>query len=79
MLQAAPGDRSGSADSGDVVVSGRITKYSETPTPAGGNDPGDFDYAHNVWKIMAVSLTFGNLILDKPFFEKREHCLSRQA
>jgi hypothetical protein len=41
------------------------TLYSETPTPAGGSDPGDFDYAHNVWKTMVVSSTFGNLTLDK--------------
>jgi hypothetical protein len=63
---AGPGDRNGSVDSGDIVVSDRITKYSETPTPSGGSDPGDFDYAYNsTWKATAVSSTFGNLDLVK--------------
>jgi hypothetical protein len=62
---AGPGDRGGADDSGDIVVSDRITKYSETPTPSGGGDPGDFDHAYNVWKSTAVSSTFGNLALDK--------------
>jgi hypothetical protein len=62
---AGPGDRNGAADSGDIVISDRITKYSETPTPAGGSDPGDLDYAQNTWSDSAVSSTFGNLALDK--------------
>ena len=63
---AGPGDRSGSADSGDIVVSDRITKYTETPTPSGGSDPGDFDYAYNsTWKDTAVSATFANLETSK--------------
>jgi hypothetical protein len=62
---AGPGDRNGMADSGDIVVSDRITKYSEIPTPTGGSDPGDLDYACNAWKDTAVSSTFGNLALDK--------------
>jgi hypothetical protein len=62
---AGPGDRNGAVNSGDVVVSDRITKYSETPAPAGGGDSGDFDYAQNTWKSTAVSSTFGNLALDK--------------
>jgi hypothetical protein len=62
---AGPGDRDGSADSGDVVVSDRVTKYSETPTPAGGGDTGNFDHALNTWKDTAVSTTFGSLELGK--------------
>ena len=59
---AGPGDRNGAADSGDIVVSDRITKYSETPTPAGGTDSGDFDYAYNPsWAGTAVAATFDNL------------------
>jgi hypothetical protein len=52
-------------DLGDVVISDRVTKYTETPTPAGGSDPGDFDYAANAWKGTAVSSTHSNLTLDK--------------
>jgi hypothetical protein len=52
-------------DLGDVVISDRVTKYTETPTPAGGSDPGDFDYAANTWKDTAVSSTYSNLTLDK--------------
>jgi hypothetical protein len=59
---AGPGDRNGAVDSGDIVVSDRITKYSETPTPAGGTDSGDFDYAYNAsWAGTAVAATFDNL------------------
>jgi hypothetical protein len=59
---AGPGDRDGAVSSGNVVVSDRITKHSEPPTPAGGSDPGDFDYAYNsAWKNTAVSATFANL------------------
>ena len=61
---AGPGDRNGAADSGDIVVSDRITKYSETPTPAGGTDSGDLDYAYNPsWVGTAVAATFDNLAL----------------
>jgi hypothetical protein len=62
---AGPGDRDGAADSGDIVISDRVTKYSETPTPSGGGDPGDLDFAQNTWKDTAVSSTFANLSLDK--------------
>jgi hypothetical protein len=59
---AGSGDRNGASDSGDIVVSDRITKYSETPTPAGGTDSGDFDYACNSsWAGTAVAATFDNL------------------
>jgi hypothetical protein len=43
---AGPGDRSGAAVSGTPILSNAISKYTETPTPAGGSDPGDFDYTH---------------------------------
>jgi hypothetical protein len=59
------GDRNGAADSGDVVVSDRITKFSEPPTPSGGSDPGDFDYAFNTWTQTGVSTYFDALSLDK--------------
>jgi hypothetical protein len=62
---AGPGDRDGEADSGDVVISDRITKYSETPTPAGGADNGSFDYALNTWRNTALSSTYSSLPLDK--------------
>jgi hypothetical protein len=59
---AGPGDRSGIDITGTIIVSDRITKYTETPTPAGGADPGDFDYAHNSsWAGTAVAATFDNL------------------
>jgi hypothetical protein len=62
---AGPGDRDGAADSGDIVVSDRIAKYSETPTPSGGTDPGDFDYAQNVtWAGTALASTFDALPLE---------------
>jgi hypothetical protein len=59
---AGPGDRSGAAASGAVIINDRITKYSETPTPAGGSDPGDFDSAYNAsWAGTAVAATFDAL------------------
>ncbi|MDR2021323.1 MAG: SUMF1/EgtB/PvdO family nonheme iron enzyme [Treponema sp.] len=62
---AGPGDRDGAVDSGDIVISDRITKYSETPTPLGGTDPGNFDYAYNtLWAGTAVAATFDALPLE---------------
>ncbi|MDR1903758.1 MAG: formylglycine-generating enzyme family protein [Treponema sp.] len=62
---AGPGDRNGAVDSGDIVISDRITKYSETPTPAGGTDPGNFDYAWNItWAGTAVAAAFDALPLE---------------
>jgi hypothetical protein len=59
---AGPGDRDGATSSGNVVVSDRITKYSEQPTPTGGSDTADLDYAYNsAWKNTAVSATFASL------------------
>jgi hypothetical protein len=64
---AGPGDRSGASATGTPILSDRITKYSETPTPAGGGDTGDYDYTHISgvagWRTMGVSTTFDNLPL----------------
>jgi hypothetical protein len=59
------GDRDGAADTGDVVLNDRVLRYSETPAPAGGADPGDFDYAFNAWKASALSSTYNALPLEK--------------
>jgi hypothetical protein len=56
-----PGDRDGAVNSGAVIINDRITHYSETPTPAGGSDPGDFDSASNPWATGAVATTFDGL------------------
>jgi hypothetical protein len=59
---AGPGDRNGAADSGDPILSNAVSKYSETPTPAGGGDTGYFDYAYQgSWASMAVSAGFNGL------------------
>jgi hypothetical protein len=59
---AGPGDRSGAVDSGDPILSNTVSKYSETPTPPGGGDTGDFDYAYQTsWASMAVSAGFTGL------------------
>jgi hypothetical protein len=61
---AGPGDRDGSADSGDIVINDRINHYTETPAPAGGGDTGDFNYAYNTaWKETLVYATFSALEL----------------
>jgi hypothetical protein len=62
---ASVGDRNGATDSGDVVLNDRILHYSETPTPAGGTDPGDFDSAVNAWVTSALSTTYDTLSLEK--------------
>jgi hypothetical protein len=59
---AGPGDRNGAVDSGDPVLSNTVSKYSETPTPAGGSDTGEFDYAYQTsWASMAGSSGFNGL------------------
>jgi hypothetical protein len=59
---AGPGDRSGAAQSGTPTLSNAISKYSETPNPAGGNDTGDFDFTYNAaWKSVTVAAGFDNL------------------
>jgi hypothetical protein len=59
---AGPGDRSEAADSGDQILSNAISHYSETPTPPGGGDTGDFGYAYqSSWASMAVSTGFNGL------------------
>jgi hypothetical protein len=57
-----PGDRDGAVQNGTPTLSNAVSKYSETPTPAGGGDIGDFDYAYNsAWKSVAISAGFDNL------------------
>jgi hypothetical protein len=60
-----PGDRDGAASAGVPTLSNAITKYSETPTPSGGGDLGDYDYAYNAaWKSLAVSAGYDGLAVD---------------
>jgi hypothetical protein len=62
-----PGDGNGAAQSGVPSISDRITKYSETPNPSGGNDTRDLDYAASAsesgWRSIGVATTFDNLSL----------------
>jgi hypothetical protein len=62
---AGPGDRNGAALTGTPILSNAISKYSETPTPAGGTDPGDFDYTHisgaTGWRSMVLSAGYDSL------------------
>jgi hypothetical protein len=63
-----PGDRSGAVDSGDPVLSNIApTHFTETPTPAGGTDPGDFDYAYISgeagWRSMTYAGTYDSMEL----------------
>jgi hypothetical protein len=59
---AGPGDRSGAADSGDPILSNKVNKYSETPTPPAGGDTGDFDYAYQAsWASMAENAGYDGL------------------
>ena len=44
---AGPGDRNGAAQTGSPALSNGISKYSETPVPAGGSDTGDYDCTYN--------------------------------
>jgi sulfatase modifying factor 1 len=64
---AGPGDRNGIANSGDPILSASVSKYTETPTPAGGTDPGDFDTAdigtESGWRSMALSASYDGLSL----------------
>ena len=64
---AGPGDRNGAAITGTPILSDRITKYTETPTPADGSDTGDYDYTHisgeGGWRSIGVSTNFDNLPL----------------
>jgi hypothetical protein len=62
---AGPGDRSGASHNGTPILSNAISKYSETPTPAGGSDTGDFDYTHisgeGGWRSMALTAGYDTL------------------
>lgn len=64
---AGPGDRSGIASSGTPILSNSVSKYSETPTPSGGSDPGDFDYAsiggESGWRSMALASGYDSIAL----------------
>jgi hypothetical protein len=59
---SGPGDRNWAENMGSPILSNGISKYSETPTPAGGSDTGDFDYTYNAaWKSMTVSAGYDGL------------------
>jgi hypothetical protein len=59
---AGPGDRTTSGSYGYPILSNAISKYSETPTPPGGEDIGDFLYTFKApWVSMAVSAGFDGL------------------
>jgi hypothetical protein len=64
-----PGDRNGIALSGTPILSNGVSKYTETPNPAGGADLGDYDYAHiggaTGWKSMGISTGYNNIALAK--------------
>ncbi|GAB6276229.1 MAG: hypothetical protein SAMD01599839_07690 [Rectinema sp.] len=63
-----PGDRTGAAGAGAPLLS-NVTPaaYTETPTPAGGADVGDFDYAtisgENGWRAMTYKSTYDSMEL----------------
>jgi hypothetical protein len=63
-----PGDREGRAESGNIVISDRITKFTETPTPPGGGDAGMFDFAANGgeagWRNTSVAAAYDGLPLE---------------
>jgi hypothetical protein len=65
---AGPGDRDGYAASGVPVLSTSVTKYSEIPTPAGGEDVGNFDAANrggeSGWRAMGLSTAYDGLPLE---------------
>ncbi|MDR2484455.1 MAG: hypothetical protein LBD55_03570 [Treponema sp.] len=67
MPRQGPGDRNGGAASGTPILSDRITKYSETPTPADGSDTGDYDYTAITgeagWRSTAAAAYFDTLPL----------------
>ena len=62
---AGPGDGNGAAINGTPILSSGIAKYSETPTPAGGNDERDLDYTHiggaDGWQKTALSNGYNGL------------------
>jgi hypothetical protein len=64
---AGPGDGSGAAVIGTPILSNGISKYSETPTPAGGTDERDLDYTHisgeGGWRQIALSSGYAGLTL----------------
>jgi hypothetical protein len=62
---AGPGDGNGAAINGTPILSNAITKYSETPTPAGGGDERYLDYTHigggDGWQKTALSSGYNGL------------------
>ena len=62
---AGPGDGNGAVQNGTPILSNGVAKYSETPTPAGGNDDRDLDYTHiggvTGWQQIALSSGFNGL------------------
>jgi hypothetical protein len=64
---AGPGDGNGSAINGTPILSNGVSKYSETPTPAGGGDIRDLDYttisSETGWQQTGISTGFNGLTL----------------
>jgi hypothetical protein len=64
---AGPGDGDGAAHNGTPILSNGVSKYSETPTPAGGGDARYLDYTHiggeTGWQQIALSSAYGGLTL----------------
>jgi hypothetical protein len=62
---AGPGDGNGAAQNGTPILSNGISKYSETPDPAGGNDERNLDYTQIVgtdgWQKTALSSGYNGL------------------
>jgi hypothetical protein len=62
---AGPGDGEGATSSGTPILSNGITKYSETPNPAGGGDNRNLDYTiiDNVsgWQQIGISSGYNTL------------------
>jgi hypothetical protein len=62
---AGPGDGNGVAQNGTPILSNGISKYSETPAPAGGNDERDLDYTYiggaTGWQQIALSSGYNGL------------------
>jgi hypothetical protein len=57
-----PGTRSVNGSNGVPILSNKVKVYSETPTPAGGGDTGNFYYTIKApWATMAVDAGFDGL------------------
>ncbi|MDR1216008.1 MAG: formylglycine-generating enzyme family protein [Treponema sp.] len=64
---AGPGDGNGATYNGTSILSNGISKYSETPTPAGGGDNRDLDYTYiggeTGWQQTGISTGYNGLTL----------------